>query len=572
MNRIRQQISEQCFAAASRPPGVYTLTVPTGGGKTLSALRFAMEHARRHGQDRVIFVSPYISIVDQNAAVVRKALEPAEAEFASVVLEHHSNLAEEQNSKGESWRRKVLAENWDAPVVFTTMVQVLEALFGAGTRSVRRLHTLANAVLVFDEVQTLPVKLVHLFNNAINLLTGHCGSTILLCTATQPLLDKVSEKRGAALLAMPHELIADVNATFRSLRRYTVSDWSQQPGGWTREQVAELASKEARRLGSCLVVMNTKADAVEIFKECKALLGSEADVAHLSTNMCPAHRVLVLNEVKRQLLDSSRIDHPTICVSTQLIEAGVDIDFAAVVRDLAGLDSIAQAAGRCNRNGLREQPGQVYIVKLPDPPSALEQILKGRLVAERILGNWRRDHPSEPFPLDDPASMTEYFRHSFFQQEKEMVYPLRPGKIITRESTMLDLLGGNKGSVHESGVTGKPITRPVLNQSFKTANEAFALMDETRGIVVPYGNEGTGMIAELASTYDLALEWRLLRKAQRYTISVYPQLFVKLASLEAIYELESQGRASGVFCLRPEFYDEVAGLRMQAGFMDELIS
>ena len=466
----------------------------------------------------------------------------------------------------------MLAENWDAPVVFTTMVQVLEALFGAGTRSVRRLHTLANAVLVFDEVQTLPVKLVHLFNNAINLLTGHCGSTVLLCTATQPLLDKVPPSRGAALLATPPELIADVNATFRSLRRYSVSDWSQQPGGWTRQQVAELACKEARRLGSCLVVVNTKADALEIFRQCEALLGKAAHVAHLSTNMCPAHRILVLSEVKLQLLDPLGTDGPVICVSTQLIEAGVDIDFAAVVRDLAGLDSIAQAAGRCNRNGLREQPGQVHIVKLPDPPSALEQILKGRLVSERILGTWRRDHPTEPFPLDDPASMTEYFRHSFFQQEKEMVYPLKPGRTITRESTMLDLLGLNRRSVHESGVTGSPIKRPVLHQSFKTASEAFALMDETRGIVVPYGEEGKAMIAKLAAAYDLALEWRLLREAQRYTISVYPQLFIKLAGLEAIYELQSQGRASGVFCLRSEFYNDVAGLQMQAGAMDGLIA
>ena len=318
------------------------------------------------------------------------------------------------------------------------------------------------------------------------------------------------------------------------------------------------------------MVVNTKADALEIFRQCEALLGKTAHVAHLSTNMCPAHRMKVLDDVRSSLREKPPADRPVVCVSTQLIEAGVDIDFAAVIRDLAGLDSMAQAAGRCNRNGLRREPGQVHIVKLPDPPSALEEILKGRLVAERILGTWRRDHAAEPFPLDDPASMTEYFRHSFFQREKEMAYPLKPGETIARESSMLDLLGLNRRSVHESGVTGKPITRPVLHQSFKAANKAFALMEETRGIVVPFGEEGAGMIAELAAAYDLALEWRLLREAQRYTVSVYPQLFDELARQEVIYELQSQGRASGVFCLRPEFYDTVTGLRLQAGVMDAL--
>lgn len=198
VNRIRRQVSDECFRAADRLSGIYTLTVPTGGGKTLSALRFALEHARRHALDRIIFVSPYISIVDQNAAVARSVLEPEGVPYASVVLEHHSNIQDEPNDEAgrpDLWRRRVLAENWDAPVVFTTSVQVLEALFGSGTRAVRRLHAMARAVIIFDEVQTLPIKMVHLFNNAINLLASHCGSTIVLCTATQPLLETVVRRR-----------------------------------------------------------------------------------------------------------------------------------------------------------------------------------------------------------------------------------------------------------------------------------------------------------------------------------------------------------------------------------------
>jgi CRISPR-associated endonuclease/helicase Cas3 len=184
VDQLRCEISEHCLAASERPKGVFTLTVPTGGGRTLASLRFAMHHARRWGMDRVICVRPYISIADQNAEVVRKVLEPEGCDFASIVLEHHSSLTPDK----ESWRGSVLAENWDAPVIFTTAVQVLEALFGGGTRSARRLHALAKAVIIFDEVQTLPVRMMHMFNNAVNFLAEQCGASVVLCTATQPLL------------------------------------------------------------------------------------------------------------------------------------------------------------------------------------------------------------------------------------------------------------------------------------------------------------------------------------------------------------------------------------------------
>ena len=172
---FRRQVSRDCFAAAERPRGIYTLTVPTGGGKTLASLRFALHHAARWGMDRIIYVSPYTSIIDQNAEAVREILEPEGTPFGSMVLEHHSNLTPIE----QTWRSKILSENWDAPIVFTTAVQVLEALFGRGTRGVRRMHRMANAILIFDEIQTLPVRCVHLFNNAMNFLAERCGSTVV---------------------------------------------------------------------------------------------------------------------------------------------------------------------------------------------------------------------------------------------------------------------------------------------------------------------------------------------------------------------------------------------------------
>jgi CRISPR-associated endonuclease/helicase Cas3 len=569
VNRVRRAISSECFLAGARPRGIYTLTVPTGGGKTLAALRFALEHARRHALDRIIFVSPYISIVDQNAAVARAYLEPETVPYATVVLEHHSDLARERNGvqDRESWRRRVLAENWDAPVIFTTMVQVLESLFGSGTRSVRRMHAMAKAVIVFDEVQTLPVRLVHLFNNAINLLAAHCGSTVLLCTATQPLLEGVDPMHGAAQLSPMPELIGDVTALFRSLRRYTVFDASHRSGGWSHEEVATLACEEATAYGSCLVVVNTKRDALELFQVCRSQMPDHSLVVHLSTGMCPMHRTDVLTTLKSALWPENN-SRPVLCISTQLIEAGVDIDFAVVVRDLAGLDSVAQAAGRCNRHGRRAQPGRVHIVKMLGLPNQLVDICKGREVAEEVLGLWRRSHPQEPFPLDDPEQMKVFYRDSFYRRQHEMRYPIS-AEVAGHETTLLDLLGSNYAAYEEMKRLRIPLERSILLQSFKTANEAFVSIEATQGIVVPYKESGRELVATLCASHDLATEWQLLRSAQPYTISVYESQFRQLKDKGAIYEASP---GTGVHCLQAEFYDLAFGLRSEAGPLEELIA
>ena len=564
MNATRRQISDECFRAADRPNGIYTLTVPTGGGKTLSSLRFALEHARRHALDRVIFVSPYISIVDQNAAVARSILEPEGTPFASVVLEHHSNVQDDPGdgeSRPDLWRRRVLAENWDAPVIFTTSVQVLESLFGSGTRSVRRLHAMARAVLIFDEVQTLPVKLVHLFNNAINLLGSCCGSTVVLCTATQPLLDRVCKTKGAARLGHPPDLVSNPRGLFERLRRYEVFDHTDQPGFWQISQVAELALAEAQECGSCLVIVNAKRDARDLFRIVRERSNGDASVVHLSTGMCPAHRMEKLEELREKLPNATGI-RPVICVSTQLIEAGVDIDFACVIRDLAGLDSIAQAAGRCNRNGARSSSGRIHIVEMPEPPAQLAEIRQGRTVARELMGRWRRANPGRPFPLDDPGWMTEYYNLSFYRRRDEMSYSVGQGQ-IGRDASLLELLGANRQAAEKN----RTLSRSLLLQSFQTANNAFALIAKTQGVVVPYEAEGREIVGQLAASFDLESEWRLLRKAQRFTLSVYASQFKKLENQGAAYEIRA---GSGLYCLRSEFYDSAFGLREQAGALEDL--
>lgn len=585
VNTLRARVSAECFRAARRPAGIYTLTVPTGGGKTLAALRFALEHARlrEHGPslaiDRIIFVGPYISIVDQNAAVARGVLEPEGVLYATVVLEHHSDLVRERGGDRDvaSWRRRVLSENWDAPVVFTTMVQVLEALFGSGTRSVRRLHAMANAVIVFDEVQTLPVKLVHLFNNAINLLAAHCGSTVLLCTATQPVLADVDVAKGSAALAVNPELVGNVKELFDLLRRYEVFDRTDRPGGWTDSEVAALVANEARVRGSCLAVVNTKRHARDIYALCGENLGEMAVVIHLSTGMVPAHRTEALDMLKSALKARRRAEDegvhapPVVCISTQLIEAGVDIDFATVVRDLAGLDSVAQAAGRCNRHGVRSEAGRVHIVDLQLDPAVLKRlpdIQKGREVAKRVLGEWRRAHPEEPFPLDSPEIMQRYYELAFFERKGEMSYDLRAEK-AGRDTTMLDLLGHNRLAESELQRTGRTLQRDILLQSFFTANKAFEVIGKTQGIVVPFGTRGREVVNALNASHDLEAEWQLLKQAQPFTLSVYGSKFRELERKDAVYALSG---AAGVYCLRPEFYDSVYGLRPEAGPLEELIA
>jgi CRISPR-associated endonuclease/helicase Cas3 len=555
VDQCRREISRHCLAGAERPKGIFTLTVPTGGGKTLASLRFALHHAQHRSMDRVIYVSPYISIADQNAQVVREVLEPKECDFASIVLEHHSNLTEEK----ESWRGSVLAENWDAPVVFTTAVQVLEALFGGGTRSVRRLHALANAVIVFDEVQTIPIRAIHLFNNAVNFLVEQCGASVVLCTATQPLLHRVDKSKGA--MKQGTELMPNAPQLFRDLRRYETFDKTNKPGGWSAAEVSALAMDEMREHGSCLVIVNTKRDALAIYAQWKDQLKTleepmeEGCLVHLSTHMCPAHRLEALNRMKAAL--TPQAGKWVLCVSTQLIEAGVDIDFATVVRDLAGLDSIAQAAGRCNRNGERAI-GRVHIVKMAQAlPKQLEEIRCAQENARRVLDDWREDEGDRPFELSDPKQMEQFFKYHFFARANQMDYPVG-SSLALRDDTLLQMLGENGMAVYDARIKG--VTRGGLMQSFSSAAQAFQAIDcQTQGVVVPFRKEGMDLIAELSAAHDLALEFRLLRRAQIYSVNVFQHEMEYLKRNDAVYEAQP---GTGVLCLRKQFYSNEFGLSL----------
>lgn len=554
VNQIRKNISDHCLQRAKDKPGIFTLSVPTGGGKTFSSLRFALSHAKMHGLERIIYIIPFTSIIDQNAEETRMILEPKGSDDeGNIVLEHHSNLTSEE----QTWKTKILSENWDAPVVYTTMVQFLETLFGAGTRGARRMHQLAKSVIIFDEIQTLPINCVHQFNNAIQFLVDHCGSSVMLCTATQPLLHEVDQSKGRIELSPESEMMRGISVKqlFNELRRVEIID-RQKPGGWEFDEISDLAIHEMEQAISCLIIVNTKKAAQRLFELCRKK--TDARIFHLSTSMCPAHRKARLDEV-RNLLNNKE---PVLCISTQLIEAGVDVDFDAVIRFTAGLDSIAQAAGRCNRNGkLRDadcniRKGRVSIVNPQDENlGMLPDIQKGKEITLRLLNEFHKD--PERFDGGDligPTAMEWYFRYYFFDRANEMAYSV---KDIGWDDNLLRLLSSNDNLVNNYQRVNNAKPAIHFKQSFMTAARAFKALDApTRGIVVPYGKRGQEIINELCSAYEPDKQCTLLREAQQYTVNVFPNTLEKLE--DVIHTVQKD--IDILYLMRPEYYSDNFGL------------
>ncbi len=558
---IRQNISMQCLAAGKRTKGLYTLTVPTGGGKTLASLRFALNHAEKHGMDRIIYVIPYTSIIDQNAQVVRDILEPKECphDAGRIVLEHHSNIGADV----QSWKEKLLTENWDAPIIFTTMVQLLETLFGAGTRGARRMHQLAKSIIIFDEIQTLPINCVHLFNNAINFLVDHCGSTVLLCTATQPLLGSVDGSKGALKLTQENELMADVQKVYDDLKRVSVHECRKSPG-WTYEEIAEFAIDCVGKSGNCLVVVNTKKAAREILERTQQ---GKFDVFHLSTGMCPAHRKEKLNKI-RSKLDNKE---PILCVSTQLIEAGVDISFQSVIRMLAGLDSIAQAAGRCNRHGGPEM-GNVYIVNPAEENLVyLKDIAVGKEKTNRVLDDYKANPAKYDCDRIGPAMLKWYYENYFFDRRNIMDYPVH----VFRNDTLLSMLSTNDLSVTEFHRVKKLAPAINLRHSFMTAAQLFRSIDApTRSVIVKYDKEGSDLVSQLCAAFEVEKQYALIKRAQQYSVNLFPYEFDKLAKQNAMYRVQE---GTEIFYLDSQYYSKLTGLSLEPvkreeQFKDEYIA
>lgn len=549
VNKLRAHVAQACLDASRKDRGIYRLTVPTGGGKTEASLRFALHHAKEHSMDRIFYIVPYITIIEQNADKIRNILEKAD-ERGQVVLEHHSNFVPENDT---SYRHDLLAENWDAPIVFTTQVQFLETLFGSGTRDARRMHQLANSVIIFDEVQNIPLKITHMFNVALRFLTHDCGATVVLCSATQPPLDTLPNEKRSLTIKPDFQIIQAPQNLFNMLKRVKIYD-NRKPGGWAYSEIADLAERALQEKRSVLTVVNTRSAAMALYQEIKRRdLG--VPLYHLSTNMCAAHRIDVLEkEIKPKL----HAQEPVMCVSTQLIEAGVDIDFGAVIRSLAGLDSIAQSAGRCNRHGLREDDGSVWVVNPKEENlDRLMDIQSGQEIAQWVLDDLRARPDAFGWDSIGLEAINTYYHLYYASHQNEFDYPVDSNSTIQRNDSLFNLLSINElSNSNYRAAHQRNFPDMLLRQSFQSANEEFQVIDsQTRGVIAPY-KDGEQIITQMSATFELEKRDKLLKQAQRYSVNFFKYQFEKLRQIGAIREAQD---GEEIYYLDERYYSNEFG-------------
>lgn len=515
LNFIRTNIRQRCIEAASWSPGMFSLTVPTGGGKTLSSLAFALEHAAIHGKRRIIYAIPFTSIIEQTASVFADILG------RECVLEHHSNLDIDESK--ETGKSRLATENWDFPLIVTTNVQLFESLFASRTSKCRKLHNLIDSIIILDEAQQLPRDFHKPITDVMNQLSEYFGVTWLLCTATQPVLNEQRDALGRVLLQGVNnvrEITSDPQHLASELKRVKIEmpDPNNEPLSWN--QISDQVAKEH----CVLVIVNTRKDA----RLLSNLLPDKANNLHLSANMCAEHRSEVFREIRERLKARRSGDtRPLRVVSTQLIEAGVDVDFPIVFRAIAGLDSIAQAAGRCNREGKLPTYGQVIVFN-PQTSVPAGFLRQG---AETTLSLLRGGLIDDPL---SPVSLNLYFTHMNTKGVRD------------------------KHNICELLTAKKPTADAPLALAFRTAAEKFRLIDDS-GVTLISPFKSTAQSTTPIDMWlnmlekDGSAKW-IYRKLQRYSITVPEHLARKLESVGAVYT------KAGLKIIEDSHYQEL-GLR-----------
>lgn len=509
INEKRASILQQCRQSGLLAPGFYSLTVPTGGGKTLASMAWAFEHAIRYQKNRIIIVIPYTSIVVQTVSVLRDILGEEN------VLEHHSNLQPDDVTDVA----RLTIENWDAPILVTTDVQFFESLYACKTSRCRKLHNICNSVVVLDEAQMLPVEFLKPVLHILQSLQNSFRCSILFTTATQPLFTGRIGSRKEAFTGLSSpitEIVADSHELFAAFKRVEI-EWRR-----FRNTLDEIAD-ELQQYDQVLCIVNTRKEAYDLYKK------MPKDTLHLSRMMCSRHIMDVIKLIKQRLANKQ----PVRVISTQLIEAGVDIDFPVVYRAFAGLDSIAQAAGRCNREGKLNKEGKlgkVVVVRL-DQKTLRGLMGKGADVLNDLL------HSSEDQDLLQPMWLKHYFAEFY-------------GKANTFDKAGIEeLLYKNSSHMHFE---------------FAKAAQNFRLIDDkdSVSILVPY-QEGATLIRELK---ERGPEFGLLRKLQQYSVSLRKWDFEKLVSAGFIVTY------SAISILEdPQCYDLQAGLTLENHWLEELL-
>lgn len=482
VNAIRADILRQCREKAVLAPGLFSLTVPTGGGKTLSGMAFALRHVIQHKKQRIIYVIPYTSIIEQTAGIFRDI-------FGDNVVEHHANLDPDK----EDARSRLATENWDAPIIVTTNVQFFESLFSARTSRCRKLHNIVNSVVVLDEAQLLPPEFLQPIADIMNQLASHYGVTFVLSTATQPALSSFQSFGGQPFRGLDdvREIMDDPDALYQALQRVEVSVPSdlQTPRDW------ESVATELIQYPSVLCIVSRRDDARELHRLMTAKEDGK-DTLHLSALMCGEHRSKVIADIKARL----KRNEPVRVISTQLVEAGVDVDFPVVYRALAGLDSIAQAAGRCNREGKQSGLGRVvvFVPPKPAPPGLLRQAAQ---ISVSLLSG------SESNVLGRELAK-KFFEHLYVRAPSLDSHGIHD--LLTRDARDCQI-------------------------QFRTVAEKFRLIDDTayQTFLVRYG-DNDALLGKLEK--EGPQRW-LMRKLQRYSVNLPKYLFAQLEKQGDVREI-----------------------------------
>lgn len=511
VNIIRNYVQQQCRLSSEREKGFYSLTVPTGGGKTLSSVLWALRHAVQNGQDRIIIAIPYTSIIVQTAHILKDILGEEN------VLEHHSNMNHEgyENETEEQYRIKLATENWDYPVIVTTTVEFFESLFSNKPSRCRKLHNIVNSVVVLDEVQTLPVNYLQPIVDSLDTLKRIFGCSILFTTASLPVL--VGNHRGTnyqhVFQGLPdiHEIIPTEANLHEKLRRVKLAV-DNAPSSY--DDIA----KRIAGFDRVLCIVNTRRDAKELYDR----LPKEGLCLHLSRMMCPAHVQETLRLLKEYLNNPGQ--RVIRVIATQLIEAGVDIDFPVVFRQEAGLDSILQAAGRCNREG-KQDISPTYVFSLaaehPLPKGFMTQTNNARLALPPGL-DWFA-----------PAAMQQYFEQLFSRS------------CTFDKADILQLLYKQQ-------------------MQFKTAAHNFQLIEDNSISVIINWHNSMELVTQLK---DKGISYRLLKRLAQYSVNIKTSDFRKLAEAGALEEV-----VKGVYCVEsPSFYHDNTGLTIENQWLEEIL-
>lgn len=536
INKTRAQISALCAEAGNLESGIYRLNLPTGAGKTLTSLRYALHHALKHNKKRIIFTMPLLSIIEQNAGIIHDYIGNEE-----LILEHHSNIVE-TDENDELDKRELLVESWDVPIIITTMVQLLNTLFAGKTANIRRMQALCNSIIVIDEVQTVPDKMLSLFNLALNFLAKICNTTIILCSATQPCFEKTMyplDKSVKDLITLTKEQ----ETVFKRVRL-------EYKGEMDCEELADFAAGILEENNSLLLVCNTKNEAAVMFNLLCSKL-KDVKAFHISAGMCTAHRKETIKEMQEALENKQQ---KVLCVSTQVIEAGVDVSFARVIRLLAGMDNIVQATGRENRNREFDGLAPGYIVRLKGEfLKGLSEIEAAKNAAANLLVKYKNNPQIYDDDLMSAKAVNEYYK-SLYENVKSGYHDFY---IESVRDSILNLMSCN-GNVDSEKIP--EYNKYFMHQALKTAGGLFTVFDESSiDIIVPY-DRGKEIIQKIFAVGDKDYEKlkAILKEAKLYTVSLFKYQKIKLEEQGALIFVPS----AGVYILLDGYYDELTGLNL----------